>query len=212
MVAKNFFVEYLKGLFPDAQCELNFNNIFELLIAVILSAQCTDKRVNLVCEQLFKQLKTPQDFVRVNIQELEQMIKPCGFYHNKAKSIKECCNSLVNKFNGEVPQKYEDLLTLAGVGRKTANVVSSIAFGNNCIAVDTHVLRVANRLGFTKSLNPNTCEKDLTKKFKTNLKDLHHTMVLFGRYYCKAKKPECVNCKLKENCNYYKKSREEKCF
>ena len=205
MVAKNFFVEYLKGLFPDAQCELNFNNIFELLIAVILSAQCTDKRVNLVCEQLFKQLKTPQDFVRVNIQELEQIIKPCGFYHNKAKNIKECCNSLVNKFNGEVPQKYEDLLTLAGVGRKTANVVSSIAFGNNCIAVDTHVLRVANRLGFTKSLNPNICEKDLTKKFKTNLKDLHHTMVLFGRYYCKAKKPECVNCKLKENCNYYKK-------
>ena len=191
-------------LFPVASCELNFNNNFELLVAVILSAQCTDKRVNQVTENLFKELKTPQDFVNIPQEKLEQKIFSCGFYHNKAKNIKACAKSLVENFGGVVPENYDDLLSLAGVGRKTANVVSATAFNKNCIAVDTHVLRVSNRLGFTKSLNPNICEKDLTKRFKNSLGSLHHRMVLFGRYYCKAQKPECKTCKLKNECKYYK--------
>ena len=207
MVKNEFFVEYLEDLFPDAICELKFTNNFELLIAVILSAQCTDKRVNVVTKELFKELKTPQDFVEISQAELEQKIYSCGFYHNKAKNIKACAKSLVENFGGVVPENYDDLLSLSGVGRKTANVVSSVAFGRNCIAVDTHVLRVSNRLGFTKSLNPNICEKDLVKRFKINLDKLHYRMVLFGRYYCKAQKPECEGCGLKGECLHYKKLR-----
>lgn len=206
MVKNDFFVNYLNQLFPVAQCELNFENNFQLLIAVILSAQCTDKRVNVVTKELFKTLKTPQDFVNISQPELEQKIYSCGFYHNKAKNIKECCRGLIQNHNGIVPEDYNSLLALRGVGRKTANVVSSVAFKKNVIAVDTHVLRVSNRLGFTKSLNPNICEKDLTKRFKTHLDELHYKMVLFGRYYCKAIKPECPTCKLKENCLYFKDS------
>lgn len=204
MLKNKFFINYLKDLFPDAKCELNFNNNFELLVAVILSAQCTDKRVNQVTKKLFKELKTPQDFVNISIEELEQKIYSCGFYHNKAKNIKACSKSLVEDFGDKVPEDYNQLLSLSGVGRKTANVVSATAFNKNCIAVDTHVLRVSNRLGFTKSKNPNICEKDLTKRFKNSLNLLHHRMVLFGRYYCKAKKPECQTCKLKQYCLYYK--------
>lgn len=204
MVNNEFFIEYLQELFPNAACELNFNNNFELLIAVILSAQCTDKRVNEVTKDLFKTLKTPQDFVKISQEELEQKIYSCGFYRNKAKNIKSCCKSLVENFGGVVPENYEDLLSLSGVGRKTANVVSSTAFNKNCIAVDTHVLRVSNRLGFTKSKNPNICERDLVKRFKNELGSLHHTMVLFGRYYCKAQKPQCETCKLKNECKFYK--------
>ena len=204
MIKNEIFVEYLKELFPEAKCELEFSNNFELLIAVILSAQCTDKRVNQVTEKLFKQLKTPQDFVNISQEELEQKIYSCGFYHNKAKNIKACASELIEKHNGKVPEDYNQLLALAGVGRKTANVVSATAFNKNCIAVDTHVLRVSNRLGFTKSNNPNICERDLVKRFKTSLGILHHRMVLFGRYYCKAQKPMCENCKLKNDCKYYK--------
>ena len=207
MVKNEFFVEYLTKLFPTASCELKFNNNFELLVAVILSAQCTDKRVNQVTEKLFKELKTPQDFVDVPIKKLEQKIYSCGFYHNKAKNIKACAKSLVENFGGAVPENYDNLLSLAGVGRKTANVVSATAFNKNCIAVDTHVLRVSNRLGFTKSLNPNICERDLTKRFKNALGSLHHRMVLFGRYYCKAQKPLCEGCRLKGECLHYAKRR-----
>ena len=203
MVNNKVFVEYLTRLFPSAECELEFTNVFELLISVILSAQCTDKRVNQVTEKLFKELKTPQDFVEINQAELEKKIYSCGFYHNKAKNIKACCESLVKKHNGKVPENYNSLLSLAGVGRKTANVVSATAFNKNCIAVDTHVLRVSNRLGFTKSSNPNICERDLVKRFKNSLGSLHHRMVLFGRYYCKAQKPECETCELKKYCKYY---------
>ena len=205
MVKNEFFVEYLTKLFPSAECELNFSNNFELLVAVILSAQCTDKRVNQVTEKLFKELKTPKDFVNISQKELEQKIYSCGFYHNKAKNIKACAKSLVENFGGTVPENYEELLSLAGVGRKTANVVSATAFNKNCIAVDTHVLRVSNRLGFTKSSNPNICERDLTKRFKDNLSKLHHRMVLFGRYYCKAQRPKCEECGLKAECLHYKK-------
>jgi len=204
MTKKEKFLSYLKECFAEPKCELNFSNNFELLIAVILSAQCTDKRVNAVTEKLFKKLKTPQDFVNISQEELEVLIKSCGLYHSKAKNIKKACKSIVNDFNGSLPRNYNDLLSLAGVGRKTANVVSSIVYGENRIAVDTHVLRVSNRLGFSKSKNPNICEKDLTKLFKNDLKDLHYRMVLFGRYNCTAKNPKCENCKLKENCLYFK--------
>ena len=204
MANREFFVDYLVELFPDARCELEFSSNFELLIAVMLSAQCNDKRVNLVTKELFKTLNKPQDFVDVSLEKLEEIIKPCGLYKSKAKHIKECCKSLVENFNGQVPSDHKKLTSLSGVGNKTANVVCATAFNQNCIAVDTHVLRVSNRLGFTKSSNPDICERDLTRKFKTNLSKLHHRMVLFGRYYCKARYPECNNCKLKDECMYYK--------
>ncbi|MBQ7885121.1 MAG: endonuclease III [Clostridia bacterium] len=205
MLQNDKFVKYLQNLFPNAVCELNFNSTFELLVAVILSAQCTDKRVNIVTNELFKKYNTPNAFANLKQEELEQMIHSCGFYRNKAKNIISASKDIIEKHNGEVPSDYEKLLSLAGVGRKTANVVSSNAFGANCIAVDTHVLRVSNRLGFTKSQNPNICERDLVLRFKSDLGVLHHRMVLFGRYYCKAQKPECETCKLKDNCLHYKK-------
>lgn len=207
MIQNEEFISYLKELFPTAYCELKFNSTFELLIAVILSAQCTDRRVNMVTKELFKKYNTPEQFVSLPQEKLEQEIKSCGFYHNKAKHIKDASESIVNNFNGQVPTNYDDLLSLAGVGRKTANVVSAVAYKANVIAVDTHVLRVSNRLGFTKSKNPNICERDLVKRFKNNLDDLHYRMVLFGRYYCKAQKPLCDNCKLKTECGFYNKSK-----
>ncbi len=209
MINNELFINHLKELFPNADCELEFSNNFELLVAVILSAQCTDKRVNMVTKELFKELKTPEDFVNIPQKGLEQKIYSCGFYRNKAKNIKACAKSLVENFGGKVPEDYDKLLSLSGVGRKTANVVSAIAFNKNCIAVDTHVLRVSNRLGFTKSKNPNICERDLNKRFNENLKDLHHRMVLFGRYYCKAQKPSCDVCELSEQC-YYNKHKKKK--
>ena len=200
MVNPKEFFEYLTEMFPDAICELKFNNVFELLIAVILSAQCTDKRVNMVTEKLFKELKTPKDFAEVPQNVLEQKIKSCGFYHNKAKNIIACSKTIIEKFNGNVPTNFDDLVTLAGVGRKTANVVCSVGYGENRCAVDTHVLRVSNRLGFVKTKNPDICERELVRIFKNNLDKLHYTMVLFGRYHCKAIKPSCNDCKLLKEC------------
>ena len=202
MISKEKFLNYLQQLFPDAVCELKFNSVFELLVSVILSAQCTDKRVNMVTEKLYKKCNTPQGFCDMPLEVLEQKIKSCGFYHNKAKHIKEASESIVKNFGGEVPKTFDDLVTLAGVGRKTANVVCSVAYGENRCAVDTHVLRVSNRLGFAKTQNPDVCEKELVKLFKTGLDKLHYRMVLFGRYYCKAMKPECDTCKLKDICKY----------
>ena len=197
MVDKQFFVNYLLELFPEAKCELNFRSTFELLVAVILSAQCTDKRVNMVTKELFKTYNTPKHFVEISQNELEDKIRSCGFYRNKAKNIKNASLDIITRFGGEVPKTHEELTSLAGVGNKTANVVSAVAYKKNCIAVDTHVLRVSNRLGFTKSLNPDICERDLVKKFKTNLDFLHYRMVLFGRYHCTARNPKCEICKLK---------------
>lgn len=204
MLTNGEFIEYLQQLFPEAKCELHFSSTYELLVAVILSAQCTDKRVNIVTEELFKKYNSPQKMLSLSQEELETKIHSCGFYHNKAKNILSASKDIIEKHNGQVPQDYDKLLSLAGVGRKTANVVSSNAFGANVIAVDTHVLRVSNRLGFTKRQNPDICEKDLTKRFKNDLGVLHHRMVLFGRYYCKAIKPECETCKLKCKCKYFK--------
>lgn len=198
-------LDYLKKLYPDPKCELNHNSAFELLIAVILSAQCTDARVNKVTEVLFKKYNTAQDFANIDIKELENLIYPCGFYHNKAKNIINCSKSILNNFNGEVPNNLDDLQKLAGVGRKTANVVYSLWFGGDAIAVDTHVFRVSNRLEIAKGNTPEKVEIELMKNFdKAEWSKLHYRLVLFGRYVCKAKKPDCETCGLKDICKYYK--------
>lgn len=196
--------EGLDRLFPSPKCELNYKNNYELLVAVILSAQCTDKRVNIVVGELFKKYDTPQKMLTLTQEELEEKIHSCGFYHNKAKNILSMSRDLIDKFNGEVPQDLEQLQTLAGVGRKTANVVYSEAFGGDAIAVDTHVLRVSNRLALASTGDPYKCELALMKAFdKSKWGKLHLQMVLFGRYICKAQKPLCQECPFTKICKYY---------
>lgn len=201
-------VKELNKMFPDAGCELNHQSKFELLVSVILSAQCTDKRVNQVTESLFKIANTPEDFVNMPQEELEGYIKSCGFYHNKAKNIISMSKDLIKRFGGEVPQNMDDLVSLAGVGNKTANVVVSVAFGGDAFAVDTHVLRVSNRLGLVDTKNPDICMRELKKTFqRKDWSRLHYQMVLFGRYKCKALKPQCEDCPLQQECVYYKSRR-----
>src|SRR5574344_402163 len=155
-------VKILKKLYPDAKCSLIFNQPFELVVAVMLAAQCTDERVNRTTPELFKKYKTPQDFADADLQELEQMIHSCGFYKNKAKNIKACANIIVNKYNSQVPNKMDLLLELPGVGRKSANVILLEVFGiASGIAVDTHAKRISNRLGLTTSQDPTKIEVDL---------------------------------------------------
>lgn len=198
-------------MYPNATCELNFTTPFELLVAVILSAQCTDKRVNMVTEKLFKVLKKPTDFADVDEGVLEEYIHPCGFYRSKAKSLKEASQSILENFNGEVPDNVEDLMKLRGVGRKTANVVYSTAFGGNAIAVDTHVFRVSNRLGLVNASTPEKTELMLMEVLPENeWTKMHQRLVLHGRYCCKAKKPECFRCGLNQVCKYYLEKQIEK--
>ena len=205
MAEFNDIYKYLKSLFGLAKCELNFNSNFELLVSVILSAQCTDKRVNEVTSKLFKIANTPKQFAVMKIEELEKYIYSCGFYHNKAKAIIEMSNQLLTKFNGEVPSKLEELQSLKGVGRKTANVVYSNAFNGDAIAVDTHVFRVSNRIGIVNEKDVLKTEKALMKAVpKDKWSEFHHLLVLFGRYYCKSRNPKCKECLLNEKCKYYK--------
>ena len=200
MSDKKQIFEILKNKFPVADCELHFNNNYELIVAVILSAQCTDKRVNIVTPNLFKKYPTVKDLANANEQELKNIIHSCGFYNNKSKNLIAMAKDVCQKFGGEIPSDYDDLISLSGVGRKTANVVMAVGFGKDAIAVDTHVFRVSNRLGI-KSKNPLECEKQLQKIFdQKDWSHLHYLLVLFGRYYCKAIKPECSNCELKEFC------------
>lgn len=196
--------DILRDKFLDAECELKFNSNFELLVAVILSAQCTDKRVNEVTKEIFKKYNTPQDFASMPQPELEKLIYSCGFYHNKAKNIILASRQLISEFNGEVPNNVEDLQKLKGVGKKTANVVFSTAFKGDAVAVDTHVFRVSNRLGLSCSKNVKKCEQDLMKVVpKSKWSSMHLLLVLFGRYQCKAIKPFCENCEFKDFCKYY---------
>lgn len=200
-----FIYDTLKEKFPSPSCELKFKNNYELLISVILSAQCTDKRVNLVTPKLFKAYPTVFDITKAKQKDLEEIIRPCGFFHNKAKNIIGACKDISKKFNGEIPNDYESLLSLSGVGRKTANVVLSVGFGKDAIAVDTHVYRVSKRLGLAKENTPEKVEKELQKVLPQNLwSEMHFLMVLFGRYWCKSQKPLCDDCKFKEICVYYK--------
>ena len=193
--------EELKG----AAIALHFTNPLELLIATILSAQCTDKRVNEVTPPLFKQFRTARDYARADQERLEEMIRPTGFYRNKAKAIIGCCTRIVSDFGGEVPDTIEALTTLPGVGRKTANVVLGSAFGKETIAVDTHVKRVANRLGLTQESNPDKIEIDLQKLIpKRRWTRTTLTFILHGRETCNARKPRCDSCSVNSLCDYFR--------
>ena len=196
----------LKKQYPDAKCSLDFSTPFELVVAVMLSAQCTDERVNKTTPTLFKKCKTIEDFANIDIKELEDIIHPCGFYRNKAKNIKLCANQILNKFNGEVPSNMDDLLSLAGVGRKSANVILLEVFGiATGIAVDTHCKRISNRLGISSEKDPNKIEQYLLKQInKKYLKDVNHLFIWHGRYTCTAQNPKCNNCVLKDICTYKK--------
>lgn len=201
-------IEILKEYFPDAKCSLNFNTPFELLIATILSAQCTDERVNKTTPVIFSKYSTPQDFVDIDITELENLIHPCGFYKNKAKNIKACAQKIITDFNGNVPTTSEELLTLPGVGRKTANVVMLEAFGiAQGIAIDTHAKRISNFIGLSKENDPIKIEQDLLKIFPHNfLKDINHLFMWHGRNICVARNPKCNICPIKDYCSHFKKS------
>lgn len=202
-------MEYLDVLFPNPKCELNYTKDYELLIAVMLSAQTTDKRVNMVTKVLFEKYPTLEDLKNAPLNDLIEIIRPIGTFQRKAMNVKVIAERLLEEANGMVPNDREFLESLSGVGRKTTNVVLSNLYGENVIAVDTHVSRVSKRLGLArKNDDVNVIEKKLTKKFpKEKLGRLHHQLVLFGRYYCKAASPECENCKLKNICKEKKKEK-----
>ncbi len=196
----------LSKTYPDARTELNYNSPFELLIAVILSAQCTDKRVNKITAVLFEKYNKAEDFLELSQGQLEEIIRSCGFYRNKSKNILETCRILCDQYQGEIPQNREDLMKLPGVGRKTANVVLSNVFGKDTIAVDTHVFRVSNRLGLAHAKDVWTTEKQLMKNIPQNLwSQAHHWLILHGRRICKARRPGCQKCPLSASCLYYRK-------
>lgn len=190
----------LSKMFLDKPA-LNFNTPFELLVAVILSAQCTDERVNKVTKELFKEYNTPEKMVTLSQEELEKYIFSCGLYKSKASHILETSKDIIERFNGEVPSTKEQLVTLAGVGRKTANVVYSVAFKGNAIAVDTHVFRVSNRIGLANAKSVLSVEKALMKILdESDWSKAHHYLIYLGRSFCKAKKPDCENCPIKDLC------------
>ncbi|MBE5733957.1 MAG: endonuclease III [Clostridiales bacterium] len=196
----NKIVDKLSGVFTDKPA-LNFSTPYELLIAVILSAQCTDERVNKITSVLFKEHNTPQKMLELTQTELEKYIFSCGLYKSKAEHILSASKDIIEKFGAEVPSDLESLRTLAGVGRKTANVVYSVAFGGSAIAVDTHVFRVSNRIGLVKEKNVLSTEKALMKILeKKDWSRAHHYLIYLGRSFCKAKNPDCINCPIKEEC------------
>ena len=197
--------ELLKKEYPNAKCSLNFNSPFEILVAVALSAQCTDERVNKVTAEIFPTYNTPEDFANLPIENIEKMIHSCGFYRNKAKNLKLASQKIINDFNGNVPCTMEELMSIPGIGRKSANVIMLEAFNNpQGIAVDTHVARVSKRLELTKSIDVLEIERDLMKFFPENKwSRVHHQLVLFGRYTCKSKNPLCDKCPFK--CKYMRK-------
>lgn len=198
-------LDTLKQLYPDAKCELNYETPFQLLVATILSAQTTDKKVNEVTKDLFKEYPDVDAFLTLSIEELEARIKQIGLYRTKAKNLMIMCNQLKNNFGGEVPQTMEEIITLAGAGRKTANVVLSNAFGVPSIAVDTHVFRVSNRLGLADSDNVLEVEKQLQAEFpKKEWSLAHHLLIFHGRRLCIARNPKCGECPLKNRCKQYK--------
>ena len=198
-------VNNLKKAYPDATCSLDFEKPFQLVVAVMLSAQCTDERVNKTTPALFERCKTIEDFANIDITELENIIHPCGFYKNKAKNIKLCAKQVLENFNGVVPNTMDELLTLAGVGKKSANVILLEVFGiANGIAVDTHAKRISNLMGLSKEKKPSKIEQDLIKFFpKDTLKDINHLLVWHGRNTCVARKPKCETCCIKDFCEHY---------
>ena len=200
-------IDILRSTYPDATCSLDFTTPFEMVVAVMLSAQCTDERVNKTTPILFNKCKTIEDYVSINIKELEEIIHPCGFYKNKAKNLKAASKMIVEKFNGEVPDNMEDLTSIPGVGRKSANVIMLEAFHNpQGIAVDTHAKRISNRLGFSDESDPLKIEQDLLKVIpKEYYYDVNHFLVWHGRKTCTARNPKCEECELKDLCKEYNK-------
>lgn len=195
-------INILKKTYPEAKCSLDFNKPFELVVAVMLSAQCTDERVNKTTPALFSKYPTIESFANADITDLEKMIHPCGFYKNKAKNIIETAKKVLNDFDGIVPSNMEDLLTLPGVGRKSANVIMLEVFGiSQGVAVDTHCKRISNRLGLSKESDPTKIEFDLIQKFPPEtLKDVNHLFMYFGRDICTARNPKCEQCPLRNFC------------
>lgn len=196
------FINTLKATYPDATCSLNFTTPFELVVAVMLSAQCTDERVNKTTPKLFTRCKTIEDFATIDIHELEELIYPCGFYKNKAKNIKLCAKQILENFNGQVPNTMQELTSLAGVGRKSANVIMLEVFGiAEGIAVDTHAKRISNLVGLSKQKEPQKIEQDLLKIIsKEDLKYINHLFVWHGRNTCTARNPKCNTCSVKNFC------------
>ncbi|SDZ04026.1 endonuclease III [Bacillus sp. 166amftsu] len=202
-----YCLDTMAEMYPEAHCELNYDNPFELVIAVALSAQCTDVLVNKVTKSLFQKYKTPQDYLNVSLEELQQDIRSIGLYRNKAKNIQKLCRMLLEDYNGEVPQDRDELTKLPGVGRKTANVVVSVAFDIPAIAVDTHVERVSKRLAICR-WKDSVLEVEKTLMKKVPMEEwgvTHHRMIFFGRYHCKAQRPQCEVCPLLEVCREGKK-------
>ena len=195
-------VEALKRVYPDAHCELDFSSPLELLVATILSAQCTDKRVNLVTPALFKKYKTARDLAGATQEEIEKAVQSTGFFRNKAKSIRAACSEIVAKHGGAVPQNMEELTALPGVGRKTANVVLGNAFGKNVgVVVDTHVSRLSQRLGLTQQTTPEKIELDLMKLVpRKDWTNFSHWLIWHGRRRCTARKPDCDGCEIQALC------------
>lgn len=189
------FFEILAKLYPEAICSLSYETPLQLLIATQLSAQCTDARVNIVTETLFKKYPDAVSFANADLKELEQDIKSTGFYHNKAKNIIACCNKILSDFNGEIPDNMEDMLKLGGVGRKTANLVLGDIFGKGGMVIDTHAKRIMKRIGLTKETEPVKVERDTEKLLPRHMhSEFCHRLVLFGREYCTARNPKCGVC------------------
>lgn len=194
-------VEILKKEYPEAICSLNASNPFELLVAVRLSAQCTDARVNLVTPALFERYKTLEDYANADIKDVEQLVKSCGFYKNKAASIIGMAQMIIDEFGGVVPDSIEDLTRLPGVGRKTANLIVGDVYGKKAIVVDTHMIRISNRIGLVNVKDPVKIEMALKKLIPASEgSDFCHRIVLFGRDTCSARSPKCDNCPMAENC------------
>ena len=194
--------ELLRKQYPNAKCSLNFNTPFEMMVAVMLSAQCTDERVNKVTAEFFPKYNTPQAFADMPLEDIENLIHSCGFYKNKAKNLKLASQKILTDFNGEVPQTMEELMSIPGVGRKSANVIMLEAFNNpQGIAVDTHAKRISNRIGFSSAKEPQKIEQDLLKLFpKKYYYDANHILIWHGRNTCKSQKPNCENCCIKHLC------------
>lgn len=205
----NKVLNYLNDMYPDAVCELKYNKDYELLIAVVLSAQTTDKRVNMVTEVLFEKYQTLEDLSKAKIEDIIEIIKPIGTYCKKAEFVCKIANILLNDFNSKIPKTHKQLESLPGVGHKTANVVLGNIYGIPTFAVDTHVSRVTKRLGFVKEYDDVTIiEKKMKRKLDRSIwTKTHHQLVLFGRYNCTARNPKCKDCLIKNECQYYKKNK-----
>ena len=196
-------MEKLKNYYPDATCSLDFETPFQMLVAVVLSAQCTDERVNKTTPSIFSKYPTVYDFDNMDLSTLEELIHPCGFYKNKAKNLKAAARTIIEKYNGEVPKTMEELLQIPGVGRKSANVIMLEAFHNpQGIAVDTHAKRISNRIGFSNESDPLKIEQDLLKVIpKEYYYDVNHLLVWHGRKVCTARNPSCDICPIKDLCD-----------